>query len=140
MKVVGYITSDPLHEQYIPFGMQNRIIKEFVEGQGKTFMLSWTEARQMAPWMLDSLLQENFYQGICFYSLDQLLSIPQADDYLARLSTLNIWIGFALEKLSFRGNENLMEVVSLLHLKKLSSFPRKDLPHLWNVLSSHDFS
>lgn len=72
LKTVGYITSDPLKLGYISHLNQNQKNKRFVESQQYQFLLSWTEYKGKAFFVLRSLLLENFYEGICFYSIEQL--------------------------------------------------------------------
>lgn len=127
MKIVGYITSDPVGKHKVAFSIQNRIIKEFVETSGKTFMLSWTEASQMAPWMLESLLLENFYEGICFFSLHQLLHCPDPLEQLQKLKEKNIWIGFAQEQCFLQGEVGFRDTVTLVSLLQWTSSQSCDI-------------
>jgi sporadic carbohydrate cluster protein (TIGR04323 family) len=131
LKIVGYITTDSLNAGFIPHQIQNITIKQFTEDQGHQFLLSWTEYINKAPLVLKSLLQENFYEGICFYSIEQLNHIDHASDLLKLLSEKNYWIGFSREKKIFRGKNGLTDVLELWWLKKNSEGPRKDLTNLW---------
>jgi sporadic carbohydrate cluster protein (TIGR04323 family) len=131
LKIVGYITSDSLNSGFIPHQMQNANIKHFTEEEGHQFLLSWTEYIGKAPMVFKSLLQENFYEGICFYSIEQLNHIENAGNLLKFLSQQNYWIGFSREKLFFQGENGLSNVSKLWWLKTKLESSKRDLGNLW---------
>lgn len=129
--IVGYITSDSLTRGFIPHAFQNFQIRSFVQNSGHNYLLSWTEQKKMSPFILNSLLEEDFYDGICFYSLEQLFLFPKSLNLIMNLSQKKIWVGFALEKLSVEGEQGLQGLIQLYKLKKLIEGPRQDLERLW---------
>lgn len=131
LKIVGYITSDSLRTGFIPHQMQNGSIRQFVEEEQHQFLLSWTEYIGKAPLVLKSLEQESFFQGICFYSLEQLDHIENAREILKHFLKKNLWIGFAREKIYFQNEAQLENVIQLLWLKNHFEGSRKDLEPLW---------
>lgn len=97
MKCVGYITSDPLKSGFIPHSVQNLSIKNFLFKKQCEFILSWTEYKNHSQLAFRSLCQEDYYDGICFYSLEQLADMPASRYTLQRLVERRKVIGFARE-------------------------------------------
>ncbi len=124
-KIAGYVTSDRLKSGYIPQHIQNLLIKNYIGAQANIFLLSWTEYKDRSPLVLDSLLNETFYDGICFYSIEQLLPLSNSLEYLYALKKRNLWIGFAKEGLHFDGDQNFDPVLRIWWL--LSSFSQDKL-------------
>lgn len=121
-KIVGYITSRHLKDGFIPQQMQNLLIKNFLENLKHNFLLSWTEYKGAPSLVFDSLLLENFYDGICFYSLEQIFYFDDPLNYLYKLKNKNIWIGFAREGLFFKGDSSFDIVLKTWWLLKCISF------------------
>ena len=111
IRVVGYITSDTFLSGFISHQVQNASIKQYTEEEGHKYLLSWTEYINKAPIVLNSLLQESFFDGICFYSLEQLNHIKNAQKLLKELAKKDYWIGFAKEKQCFKGYDNLESIL-----------------------------
>ena len=101
LTVVGYTTGDELFHGYPQQSVQNLAVRRFVESRGHTFSLSWAEKKGATPFMLRSLLVEGFYQGICFYSLEQFAHFDSPYEWLERLAEKSQWVGFAAEELCF---------------------------------------
>lgn len=129
-EVVGYITSDYLSRGYIPHNLQNMLIRDFVKKFEFQFKLSWTEYKDKAPVVLNSLLQEKFYQGICFFSMEQLIFLPNAALVLKKLKDKNIWVGFALENECFFDDESYNKFEKFLKMKKLIETTRQHPSYL----------
>lgn len=117
LNVVGYITSEPLTDGLVSHSVQNMTIKNFITQQKKNFLLSWTEYMGKSGVVLESLLQEKFYDGICLYSLEQLWQMPNAQKTLQDLKSRSAWIGFAREGIFFHTAEEFQKVQKLFWLK-----------------------
>jgi sporadic carbohydrate cluster protein (TIGR04323 family) len=128
MNVVGYITSDGMGQGFVPHQIQNLMIRRFLESKGLRYLLSWTEHKGKAPFVLRSLLREIFYDGICFYSIEQLGGLPDAGRMLTEARARGLWVGFAREALVLDGVD---EVMALLWFKRNLEGSRPDLGALW---------
>ena len=117
-KAVGYIASDSFQNGFVSHQFQNQTIKNFLSNQNYIFMLSWTEYKGCAPQVLKSLLQENFYDGICFYSIEQLLVVSDASALFQQLKNSGAWIGFARENIFFEGQHGFNDCLKLWWLLK----------------------
>lgn len=144
LKIVGCITSSPLKEGYIPHHLQNLLIKNFVENSGSSFLLSWTEYKSDPFLACRSLLTENFYGGICFYSIEQLLLYPQPLQFLYDIRKKNIWVGFAKEntffndQISFDSTLKLWWLIQCISLNHSSGVETKMSPgKLQNFVSEN---
>lgn len=115
-KIVGYITSNHLRDGFIPHQLQNLLIKNYIESLGSVFLLSWTGYKNTPTLVCDSLLLENFYDGICFYSLEQIMQFPEPLDYFYKLKNKKIWVGFAKENLFFYDDESFEYVLKIAWL------------------------
>lgn len=131
MKIVGYITSDPMYLGFVSHQHQNQIIKNFVEEREHQFLLSWTEYKGASPFVFRSLLKESFFEGICFYSIEQLESTRESMNWIQRLSETGLWIGFAREGVFFQGALGLDEVKRLAWLKRTLDQKRPELEAIW---------
>ena len=131
LNIVGYITSDSLRTGFVSQQVQNQAIGSFLAGQSHLFLLSWTEFKGCAPFIFRSLLKEKFYDGICFYSLEQLASFPESMEVLKSLSSSGRWTGFAKEGVFFQGALGFQEIARLWWLKSEFERPRLDLDSLW---------
>jgi sporadic carbohydrate cluster protein (TIGR04323 family) len=131
LKIAGYITSNSLKKGFIAHNIQNNQIRSFVQMQKHNYLLSWTEFLNKCPFVFNNLLQENFYNGICFYSIEQLYDFPNSIDLLINLSKSNLWIGFAAEGLFFQSDYKFDQVLQIFKLKKLTDGSREDLKFLW---------
>jgi hypothetical protein len=85
----------------------------------------------MTPFVFNSLLEESFFDGICFYSLEQLYNFPDAMNLLKQLSQGELWIGFAAEKIYFRNKINFDNTSQLYLLKSQCEGTREVLGFLW---------
>jgi len=132
LKIVGYISSDYLKKGYTPHNIQNIQIRSFLKELNHTFLLSWTEYSGMCPFVFNSLLEEDFYDGICFYSIEQLFNFPEPLNQIKKLAELNIWIGFANEKIAINSKTDIEEAQRLLLLKSVAEGSREDLKFLWD--------
>lgn len=131
MRVVGYIASDSFRHGYVTHQVQNQAIRHFLSGQGREFLLSWSEFKGQAPLVLRSLLQEKFYQGICFYSLEQLEALPDPLTWFSILGRRADWVGFAREECFFTTTQGWGEAERLFCIKSQLDRPRPDLGELW---------
>ncbi len=86
----------------------------------------------MCPFVFNSLLEEDFYDGICFYSIEQLFNFPEPLNQIKKLAELNIWIGFANEKIAINSKTDIEEAQRLLLLKSVAEGSREDLKFLWD--------
>ncbi len=127
-KIVGYITSNHLRDGYFPHQFQNLLIKNFVESNNAIFLLSWTGYKDRPTLAFDSLLLENFYSGICFYSMEQILQFPDPLNYLYALKSRKIWVGFAKESLFFHNDIGFKAVLKILWL--MSCVSQDDPPEI----------
>lgn len=116
-KIVGCITSSSLREGFIPHHIQNMMLKNYVESHGNSFLLSWTEYKDNPSLVGRSLLNENFYDGICFYSIEQIFNFTDALEFLYELKRRNIWVGFAKEHLYFKAEHQFESVLKIWWLK-----------------------
>ncbi|MEK6577850.1 MAG: hypothetical protein AABZ55_01370 [Bdellovibrionota bacterium] len=114
--VLGYITSNSLRDGFIPHQIQNLLIKNFVEAQGHRFFPSWSEYKDSRHIVFESLMVESFFTGICFYSIEQYLRLPDPMGALKRLSARKLWIGFARENMSFMANDPDVQFLKLAWL------------------------
>lgn len=130
--IAGYVTSDVLPSGFFSHQVQNFATRRFVEAQGHAYSLSWTEFKSRAPMMLASLLEEDFYEGICFYSVEQLSTISDAFEWIAKIRGRGLWLGFAREALTVTDAESVEKIRSLVWLKKNVEGPRPDLRGLWD--------
>lgn len=109
-KIVGYITSSPLQQGFVSHQLQNLLIKKTLDLYGHTLLLSWTEHKESKNFIFESLLKENFYTGICFFSLEQVLNFPEPFKMLQYLKDRNLWIGFAKENSFFSNAEEFQKI------------------------------
>lgn len=117
LNVVGYITSEPFSDGFVSHQIQNSTIRSYIAQNQKNLLLSWTEYVGKSNIVFDSLQIENFYQGICFYSMDQLWQMKNPFEVLETLRKRNIWIGFAKESAAFTASVGYREVLKLFWLK-----------------------
>lgn len=132
-KIVGYITSSLNNGNYISHANQNLVIKNFLDSINVQYLLSWTEFKNGAPAVFLNLLDEKFYDGICFFSIDQLLESATLEACIFQQQ--KNWIAFANEKiiindkLSFEFFEKIWKVKSVLNMTPSTK-------ELWNSLES----
>lgn len=115
--VVGYIsTGSTLGFTHPPHSVQNLVIKKFVEDLKMSYLLSWSEFNRLAPMVFKSLLQEKFFSGICFFSINQLC---ESTEYISLLKNIRKpWIGFASEKIVISTKEELDDFIKIFSLRK----------------------
>lgn len=109
MKFVGYITSDPLSSGFIPHNVQNFTIKNFLAKNDHEFLLSWTEYKNHSKLALNSLCEEKYFQGICFFSWEQLRTFNDVKEKLRSLLDNGLVLSFAREGF-FVGNYQELEL------------------------------
>lgn len=130
-KVVGYITSSHNNANFVPHSVQNQIIKSFIESKGFTYLLSWTEFKDLAPSIYLSLIEEKFYDGICFYSLNQIDESPEL--FLQTFTSKKIeWLAFAQEKIIVTTDKEWKLFYQLLQLRILISNNTPTSRNLWD--------
>jgi sporadic carbohydrate cluster protein (TIGR04323 family) len=105
--MVGYITSDYLDLGFTSHQIQNMTIKSFVSDTNNDFVLSWTEYKNNSKLAWNSLLEEKYYNGICFYSWEQLNHFKNINMLIETLIKKKILIGFAKEKILIKDQESL---------------------------------
>ena len=120
-KIVGYITSSQLRDGFVSQQVQNLMIKNFLENLDYDFLLSWTEYKETPSLVFDSLFLENFYDGICFYSLQQIFKFSKPLEYLYKLKNKKIWVGFAQEGLFFNSDLSFETVLKTWWLMTCTS-------------------
>ncbi|MES2962702.1 MAG: hypothetical protein V4760_02355, partial [Bdellovibrionota bacterium] len=135
MKVVGYIASDSLRLGFASHQIQNQSIQRFLLKRGATFLLSWTEYKGCAPMVLESLTREDFHDGICLYSLEQLGALANAPAVFRRLRENVGWIGFAREEIVCDSDESFAKAQELLWLQSNLMRSRGDLAMLAPFMS-----
>lgn len=131
LNIVGYITSNAFSDGFVSHQIQNAAIKNYIASKKKNLLLSWTEYKGNLAQVFESLLQEIFYQGICFYSLDQIEQMPNPEKALKILKDRNIWIGFAKEQIFFNGEDGFHEVRKLMWLK--AEVEKSQSEKLWEI-------
>lgn len=109
-KIVGYITSSPLQQGFVSHQLQNLLIKKTLDSYEHIFLLSWTEQKAPNNFIFENLLKENFYTGICFFSLEQVLDFPEPFKMLRYLNDRKLWIGFAKENSFFSNAEQFEKI------------------------------
>jgi sporadic carbohydrate cluster protein (TIGR04323 family) len=129
MKIVGYITSDFLRKGFVAQQIQNMSIRKFLEERRLQYLLSWSEYKGKAPFVLTSLLQENFYEGICFYSVEQLYTMANLQECLTQIKSRELWLGFACESFVV---DDVQEALSFIWMKRELEKKREDLGYLWD--------
>ena len=107
VKFVGYITSDSLSNGFIPHNIQNLSIKNFLIKKEHIFLLSWTEYKNHSQLAFNSLIEENYFQGICFYCWEQLQNITDVQTKLRELLSRGILLSFAREGILIETKEEL---------------------------------
>lgn len=107
MKFVGYITSDPLSFGFIPHNVQNFTIKNFLTKNDHQFLLSWTEYKNHSKLAFNSLCDENYFQGICFFSWEQLSTFPDVKSKLNSLLEKGFVLSFAREGFFIKNQNEL---------------------------------
>jgi sporadic carbohydrate cluster protein (TIGR04323 family) len=107
VKFVGYITSDPLSSGFVPHNIQNLSIKNFLNKNEHEFLLSWTEYKNKSQLAFNSLYEENYFEGICFYSWEQLSSLTDIQSKLVNLIERGTMLSFARENLWVKNFEEL---------------------------------
>lgn len=117
MTVVGLLTSDALNNGFIPHNLQNLKIRDFLNSKNLQYGLAWTEFKGERSNVLESLLKETFYAGICFFSIEQVLRHGDPERILTDLIDRGLWIGFALEEICLRSRPEVDNVVRLLRLR-----------------------
>jgi sporadic carbohydrate cluster protein (TIGR04323 family) len=131
LKVVGYIASDLLRSSFTPQQTQNFNIKLFLESSGHDFLLSWAEHKGSAPFVLRSLMEERFFDGVCFYSIEQLNALENPFDWIELFASRNYWIGFAREGISFQGDVGRHKIERFSWMKRNLEGTRPDLASIW---------
>lgn len=121
-RIVGYITSSHLKDGFVSQQVQNLLIKNFLENQKKTFLLSWTEYKTAPSLVFDSLLLEEFYEGICFFSLEQTFHFTEPLEYFYKLKNRKLWAGFAREGLFFYDESSFEAVLKTWWLMRCVYF------------------
>ena len=118
LNIVGYIASDPFADGFVSHQVQNASIKNFLNLQNKNLLLSWAEYQNQGGTVFKSLLKEDFYQGICLFSMEQLWQLKSFPNPLEVLKKRCSWVGFARENIFFENENDFKKVCKLLWLKK----------------------
>ena len=131
--IVGYIsTGSNFAYASPPHAVQNLVIRKFVEDLKMSYLLSWSEFNKLGPMVFKSLLQENFYSGICFFSINQLY---ESTDYISLLKNMRTpWLGFASEKIIISTNEELSDFVKTFSLRRYIDINLISSKAVWEYL------
>ena len=116
MKIVGYISSDSFTNGFINQQIQNSSIKNFLTDTGHEFLLSWTEYKQHSRLAWRSLLKETYYQGVCFYSYEQIEGSKDLLNDISILINKNIIVAFAKEKILLTTNDEFKNFLTIYQL------------------------
>lgn len=130
-KIVGYISSDLIKGGVIPQSLQNLAIRNFISKNEGIFLQSWTEHHGRSPYMLEALLSQNFYDGICFFSIEQITHLEDVGQMMTNCFERGLWLGFALEEMKIESKEELESLLKIIPLKKILDNNREDL--LWLI-------
>lgn len=136
MNVVGYIASDSFRWGFVPHQIQNQTILRFLSKRGATYLLAWAEYKGCAPMVLESLRREDFHDGICLYSLEQLGALADGPAMLRRLRDSAGWVGFAREELVCDSDESFAKAREMLWLQSNLMGPRNDLSSIAPFMSA----
>ena len=119
----GHIFSRPINGQLIPQRVQNLVIRNYVEKQGKLFALSACEYDfEHCFMMLKSVLkQADSLEAIVFYSLFMLpKSKEKRKELYDQLKEKNCELHFALEELWIKEQEDILLIEDILMVKECS--------------------
>tara|TARA_X000001036_G_C20616204_1_gene781081 strand:+ start:541 stop:927 length:387 start_codon:yes stop_codon:yes gene_type:complete len=121
----GYISSRKLNDgNNIPQKVQNLVIRSACEDKNFDFILSATEYGMKDSFLiLNQILKElkkNKYDGIAFYSIDQLpIKIEKTKIILNDIIKNKKNIYFALENILISNKKKLLELLDLIKIKTI---------------------
>ena len=121
----GYISSRKLNDgNIIPQKVQNLVIRSACEDKNFDFSLSATEYGMKDSFLiLNQILKDlkkNKYDGIAFYSIDQLpIKIEKTKIILNDIIKNKKNIYFALENILISNKKKLLELLDLIKIKTI---------------------
>ena len=120
----GYISSRKLNDgNYIPQKVQNLVIRSACEDNNYKFSLSATEYGMKGSYLiLNQILKDlkkNKYDGIAFYSIEQLpTEIQKIKLIFETIVKKKKIILFSLENILVKNKKNLINVLEIIKIKK----------------------
>tara|TARA_B100001121_G_C18553684_1_gene556798 strand:- start:246 stop:632 length:387 start_codon:yes stop_codon:yes gene_type:complete len=120
----GYISSRKLNDgNFIPQKVQNLVIRNACEDKNFNFNLSATEYGMKGCYLvLNKILKDlkkNKYDGIAFYSIDQLPSdIKKTKIIFNSIISSKKKIYFSLENILVNNKKNINSILNIIKLKK----------------------
>lgn len=123
----GYISSRKLNDgNHIPQKVQNIVIRSSCADRNFSFIFSATEYGMKESFLiLNQLLNDlknNKYDGIAFYSLDQLPNkLSKTKNILETIIKHKKKVFFSLENILIENKKNLENLLNILKIKKVVS-------------------
>ena len=120
----GYISSRKLNDgNFIPQKVQNLVIRNACEDKNFNFNLSATEYGMKGCYLvLNKILKDlkkNKYDGIAFYSIDQLPSdIKKTKIIFNSIISSKKKIYFSLKNILVNNKKNINSILNIIKLKK----------------------